>query len=332
MTLGVPAANLQSVYLLSSSDGWIVGCSTGGCGSGIGEPVSVHWNGTSFIRGDVSAASGDLYSVFMVSSSDGWAVGGVGSNPIILQFAAGTWTQIPITVSGAILHSVFMVDPHNGWTVGTMGTILQYYEGTWSAVPSPTTRTLRSVYMLSGSDGWAVGDGGELLRYQGSSGKWVRILSPTNAELNSVFLADSSHGWAVGIGGTILHYDGSLWHDASDSITVDLNSVVEVNPQEAWAVGDSATVLQWRGFSWHVVMPPSPLAGNPDLNSISMVSSSFGLIVGAPPTAGDQGTILQVPQINPIPEVREAQILLAIILIATFPLLSRIQKKKFSKP
>src|SRR3990170_3080267 len=51
---GAPSATFTSVYLTSSSDGWIVGCSTGGCGSGSGEPVVVHWNAASFTRGTVS--------------------------------------------------------------------------------------------------------------------------------------------------------------------------------------------------------------------------------------------------------------------------------------
>lgn len=44
---GIPATSLQSVYLLSVTDGWIAGCSTGGCNSGAGEPVIAHWDGTS---------------------------------------------------------------------------------------------------------------------------------------------------------------------------------------------------------------------------------------------------------------------------------------------
>jgi photosystem II stability/assembly factor-like uncharacterized protein len=328
-TQGVPAANLQSVYLSSSTDGWIVGCSTGGCGSGAGEPVVLHWNGNSFTRGTVSGASGDLYSVHMTSLSEGWAVGGVGPNPIILHYTSGSWVQVPAPVPGVVLRSVFMVDSSIGWAVGSAGVILRYSGGSWGSVFSPTTKTLRSVYMLGATDGWAVGDGGELLRY--SSGQWVRTVNPTNAQLNSVFLYDSSHGWAAGAGGTILHYDGSLWLSVAQSISTDLNSVVQVNPQEAWAVGDSATILQWRGFGWNLVMPSS-IGGNPDLYSLFMVSSSFGLIVGAPLTAGGQGTIIRIPQINPIPEMGEAQLLLAIILAAAFTLIFPVERKKLAKP
>jgi photosystem II stability/assembly factor-like uncharacterized protein len=179
--------------------------------------------------------------------------------------------------------------------------------------------------MLGATEGWAVGDSGELLRYSG--GQWIRTFSPTNAEMNSVFLFDSNHGWAVGAGGTILHYDGNLWVSVAQSVSADLNSVVQVNPQEAWAVGDSATILQWRGFSWNSVPPSSPLGGNPDLNSLFMLSSSFGLIVGAPLAAGSQGTILRLPQIVPIPDLGATQILLAFVFIAALTTISKIRKK-----
>lgn len=323
---GIPAANLQSVFLSSTSDGWIVACATGGCGSGSGEPVVVHWDGNSFTRGVVSGPAADLYSVFMVSSSEGWAVGGVGSSPLVLHYTGGTWTQVP-TPSGFVLRSVFMVDSSNGWAVGSAGTILRYSSGSWASVFSPTTMTLRSVYMLGASDGWAVGDGGELLRYQAAGGQWTKFPSPTGAQLNSVSLSDLSHGWAVGAGGTILHYDGTLWVSVANFASANLNSVFQVNPQEAWAVGDSATILQWTGMSWYPVTPSPALSGNPNLNSIFMTSPSFGLIVGGSPGPGSQGTLLQIPQmINPIPEFSALQIVLAAIFIVGLTITSRIRE------
>jgi len=330
---GAPSATFKSVYLTSSSDGWIVGCSTGGCGSGSGEPVVVHWNGASFTRGTVSGPAGDLYSVFMVNPSDGWAVGAFAGNPLILHYAGGSWNQVPSPTSGVILRSVFMIDSNNGWAVGSNGVILRYSGGAWGSMASPTTKTLRSLYMIGGdSDGWAVGDGGELLRYQAINGQWLRLAGPTGAQLNSVTLSDSTHGWAVGAGGTILHYDGTIWLSVPDLVSTNLNSVVQVNPQEAWAVGDSATILQWTGISWYPVSPSSPIAGTPDLNSIYMVSTSFGLIVGDAPASGSQGTILQVPQmINAIPEVHTTELLMIATLIGTLTVVSRIRKRTTKK-
>ncbi len=206
-----PAASLQSVYLLSSTDGWVVGCSTGGCNSGTGEPVVAHWDGTSSTRATVAGPAADLYSVFMTGSTDGWAVGGVGNTPLVLHYTGGTWTQVPVPSTGYVLHSVFMTDSNHGWAVGDGGIILRDSGGSWGLITSPTTNALRSVFMLGDSDGWAVGDAGTVIRYQGSNGQWIRIAASTSARLNSVHLLDSTHGWAVGAAGTILHYDGILW-------------------------------------------------------------------------------------------------------------------------
>ncbi len=323
---GVLGSTFESVYLSTSSDGWIVGCSTGGCGTGVGEPSILHWSGNSFIRGSASASTTDLNSVFMVSPSEGWAVGGLGIMPAILHYTGGSWVQVTSPPVNAILHSVFMLDASNGWAVGDNGVILRYSGGSWGAASGPTPNTLRSVFMVGSSDGWAVGDGGAIIRYQ--SGQWVAYASPTSARLNAVSLPDPSHGWAVGFGGTILHYDGFHWSPVAAAVSANLNSVVQVNSQDAWAVGDSATILHWNGISWDQVSPSPPLSGNPNLNSIYTVSNGFGFIVGAPAAAGSQGTILQVSTLNPIPELPNPQLLLAAVFIAALATISIRRRRR----
>ena len=78
---GIPGSTFRSVYLSNSGDGWIVGCSTGGCGTGAGDITLLHWNGNSYTRGIATATTTDLYSVSMTNPSDGWAVGGVEAAP-----------------------------------------------------------------------------------------------------------------------------------------------------------------------------------------------------------------------------------------------------------
>ncbi len=326
MVSGLPSATFESVYLSSSSDGWIVGCSTGGCGSGLGEPVLVHWNGNSFTRGTSSAIASDLYSVYMLNPSEGWAVGGIGTTPVILHYTGGTWAQVPTLPIGGGLRGVFMIDSSDGWAVGFNGAILHYSGGSWALASSPTSNTLRSIFMLSSSEGWAVGDGGTILRDQG--GLWVNYPSPTTSQLNSLYLSDASHGWAVGASGTILHFDGSVWTTVPNPATNNLNSVTQVNSQQAWAVGDSATILQWTGFSWYQYTPAPPLSGNPNLNSIYTLSDGFGFIVGAPAAPGSQGTVLQAPSMSPIPEANSPQLLLSALLASAVIVTSRIRRRR----
>lgn len=305
---GVLGATLKSVYLSSSGDGWIVGCSTGGCGTSSGEPSILHWIGNSYVRGTSLAQTSDLNSVFMVNPSEGWAVGGVGTSSIILHYTGGAWSQVTAPPSNAILRSVFMLDSGDGWAVGDSGVILRSSGGSWGAVSTPTSNSLRSVFMDSPVDGWAVGDGGTILRYQGS--QWQSYSSPTVARLNSVILVDSSHGWAAGAGGTILHYDGLIWSVVPTGVSANLNSIAQAGAQEAWAVGDFAMILHWNGISWYQSTPSPPLSGSPNLNSIFIASNGFGLIVGAPAAPGSQGTILQLSTSSPVPELPNPQFLL----------------------
>jgi len=324
---GLPSATLESVYLSSSSDGWIVGCSTDGCGSGTGEPVLVHWTGNAFTRGTASAITADLFAVFMLGTSEGWAVGGIGTTPVILHYTEGTWTQVTAPPLTGILRSVFMIDSSSGWAVGDNGAILQYSAGSWAIIASPTSNTLRSVFMLDSSDGWAVGASGTILRYQ--SGIWVNYPSPTSSQLNGVNLLDATHGWAVGAGGTILHFDGSVWLNVADPVVANLNSVAQNSPQSAWAVGDSATILQWTGIGWYQFTPSPPLSGNPNLNSIYILPNGFGFVVGASAGSGSQGTVLNAPTMTPIPELEETQTLLSIVMLAV--VIVAIRRRKLNR-
>jgi photosystem II stability/assembly factor-like uncharacterized protein len=281
----------------------------------MGQTVAAHWNGETFTLGTIVGPTSDLYSVSMITGTDGWAVGGIGTSPLILHYSGGSWTQVASPPGSYVLRSVFMLNSAEGWAVGDNGLILHYSGGAWGIVSSPTTSNLRSVFMLGQTDGWAVGDGGTILRYQGG-GQWLITGSPTAVDLRSVNLLDSSHGWIVGSGGTILHYDGTVWSSASAFATSNLNCVFQVNSQEAWAVGDSGTIIQWTGVAWYSYTPSPPLLGNPDLNSVFLLSNGNGLIVGAPPTPGTQATVL------PIPEMQTAPIVLILILL-TLPIMRR---------
>jgi len=220
-----------------------------------------------------------------------------------------------------------MVDSGNGWAVGDHGTILHYAGGSWGVEAAPTPNNLRSVFMVGESDGWAVGDAGTILRYQGVNGQWITYPSSTTSQLNSVFLLDQSHGWAVGAGGAILHFDESIWLNVAGPVSTNLNGVVQVTSQQAWAVGDSATILQWTGFSWNQITPIPSLSGNPDLNSIYLLSNGFGFVVGAPAAPGSQGTILLAPNMTPIPEIPQPQPLLWVAILAVLALVPSLRRK-----
>jgi len=286
--------------------------------------VAAQWNGISFTLGTVLGPVSDLYSVSLTSPSDGWAVGGLGSSPLILHYSGGAWTQVAAPQGGYVLRSVFMVNSGEGWAVGDGGRILHLSGSSWGIVSSPVTNTLRSLFMVGQNDGWAAGDGGTILRYQGS-GQWVKIAGPTSADLRSVYFLDSTHGWIVGSSGTILHFDGTSWAKVSAFTTANLFSVIQVSSAEAWAVGDSGTIIHWNGVAWYPYTPTPPLTGNPTLNSIFLLSSGYGLIVGSPPAPGSQATVLLVNQqaITQVPELTNTAVVLLLILLAPLVFMKR---------
>ena len=143
----------------------------------------------------------------------------------------------------------------------------------------------------------------------------MKIGSPTSTDLRSVYFLDSTHGWIVGLSGTVLHYDGTVWTKVSAFTTADLFSVTQVSSQDAWAVGNSGTIIHWNEVAWYPYTPSPPLTGNPTLNSIFLLSSGYGLIVGASPAPGSQATVILVNQQAAIPETKSTPLVLSLVLL-----------------
>jgi len=114
---------LNSVAMLSATDGWAVGRA-----AGIG--AILHWDGHTWSPVSSPTPCG-LNSVAMVSADDGWAVGGkniwstCSQTSVLLHWNGKVWSEIVSPVS-AQLSSVTMVSPDEGWAVGDAGVILHY--------------------------------------------------------------------------------------------------------------------------------------------------------------------------------------------------------------
>ncbi|MDI6793521.1 MAG: choice-of-anchor D domain-containing protein, partial [bacterium] len=272
------STRLNSVSMVSPTDGWVVGGTWAGEGAAVGvlETAILHYDGSSW--GEVSSpTSNGLSSVSMVSATDGWAVGESGT---ILHYNGTLWSTVSSPTS-SWLYSVTMASATNGWAVGGYGTILHYDGSSWSEVSSPTSNYLYSVSMANATDGWAVGSYGTILHYNGSS--WSTVSSPTSTWLNSVSMVSAMDGWAVGYEGPILHYDGSSWSTVTTSGWGWPLSVTMVSATDGWAVGYEGTILHYDGSSWSTVSSPT----SDYLMSVTMVSATDGWAVG------EGGTILR---------------------------------------
>ena len=143
------AGRLNSVAMLSQTEGWAVG-------QGILRYHDGEWYELE------NPASNFLRSVAVLSSNDAWAVGDQGT---ILHWDGFAWTTVS-SPTAARLRAVQMVSNTEGWIVGDAGTILFWDGNGWRLVESPTRDSLFSIAMLSIGEGWAVGVGGDqVLRY-----------------------------------------------------------------------------------------------------------------------------------------------------------------------
>ncbi len=227
---GATGCRINSVYMVSTTEGWAVG----NCGK------IYHWFGGGWTN-PYTFGGVAFGSVFMVSSTEGWAVGTGGQ---ISHFIAGTW-QSPVSPLGTTqtLRSVSCVSSSECWAVGDQATIAHFTGGIWiplNVIQVPTLRGLSGVHGTGGSNVWAVGETGSVLMFDGSV--WGSITSPLQTNINSVFMTGSSDGAAVGnttsVGATILRWDGVKWvRPQGSSAPTDLWSVWEAGSSEWWAVG-----------------------------------------------------------------------------------------------
>lgn len=296
-----PPANpkLNSLYMLSGSEGWAVGDSHPTTNTTIGLPAIFHYDGATwnlvpapkFPDFPSRPSAYNLTSVSFgppkapISRNDGWAVGFNATfpatvvtqppNATALHWDGITWRVQIAGLTGAFagpLWSVFMVSPTDVWAVGETrtgaGTFWHWtgspgLGGGWNLVQPPVPGVVfYSVFMVSATEGWAVGSGGAIYHY--TAGTWTAFSSPVAATLRSVYLLSQTDGWAVGDGGTILHFTTGIWTGpvSPGTTTNGLLSVSMASGTEGWATGRSGTILHYSGASW-TLLPPNLVPTSP---------------------------------------------------------------------
>ncbi len=223
---------LQSLWMLSSTDGWAVGS----IGTEIGQSFVLHYDGQSWSFVDVPGAG--LASIVMTEPTNGWTFGFLAGryagqfSGLLLHDTGNTWRQVTFPFMDTFI-ALAMVSTGEGWLVGTQTTSSAPYApifahehaGAWTAVKTPVTAnpnaTITSLALTSASEGWAVGT----LQADGASagsnsstlylhlhkGQWTQVPGPNAGWMNSLFLVSASEGWGVGKGGTIVHEQQGVW-------------------------------------------------------------------------------------------------------------------------
>ncbi len=281
-----PPANpqLNSIYMLSPTEGWAVGDSRPTTNETTGLPAIFHYDGSTwnivpppkFQDFPSRQHSYNLTSISFgppnlpISKNDGWAVGYNDTLPgyrsynqsIALHWDGVTWrSQTAGFTAGDLagpLWSTFMVSSTDVWAVGQTNSTKQGVFWHWTGVP-------------------------------GLGGGWNTPQGPVAATIfYSVFMVSSVEGWAVGacitcpVAGqsNIYHYTGGTWTPFTSPVsTKTLRSVYMISPTDGWAVGDGGTILHFISGAWSGPVSPGTTANN--LFSIFMISSTEGWAFGA---------------------------------------------------
>ena len=288
---GVPVttADLFDVFMVNSTDGWIVGDSG----------TILRWNGTAW-NNVTSPTKADLRAVYMLNSTDGWAVGLGG---VTIHWNGTAWENVTSGVTVNLLDVGATYSPYY-YAVGASGTIIKWNGTDWVPETIPTSLGIRGIEMYGGVNpspppafiwyGWAVGDSGTILHYSNSTDSWTETESPTSAQLNDVSVVGANDAWAVGSHWTIIHWNGTDWQNKTCPKTGYgyLTAIDMVNATDGWAMGYNGTILHWNGTTWNEVASPT----TETLYSVFMVDANDGWAVGK------NGTILHWTGTEWIPE------------------------------
>ncbi|MFI5406862.1 MAG: YCF48-related protein, partial [Nitrososphaerales archaeon] len=201
----VPDKNdLNSVFFINDSTGWIVGTA--------GFITKTTNAGVDWLQKN-SGTTTDLNAIYFIDSDTGWAVGRSG---LIIKTTNGGLDWIQQSSGTSVkLKAVHFYSTNIGWVVGYDGTILKTSNGgiNWNIVTSGTTYPLFSVYFIDALTGWAVG-GQTAFQYQlvvvlkttdGGNNWFEQPLNLGNitGPLYSVYFIDFNIGWVVGAGSFI---------------------------------------------------------------------------------------------------------------------------------
>lgn len=296
-----PPANpkLNSLFMLSASEGWAVGDSqptinitktVAGSRVSTALPAIFHYDGSTwnlvpaprFPDFPYSPSAYNLTSVTFgppsssfISRNDGWAVGFNITFPIPSPEFPGTSPPQPPNATALHWDGVAWRVQTGGLSGGNAGPL-------WSA------------FMVSSTDVWAVGQNrtgttlgqpvatGTFWHWTGVpglGGGWNLVQPPVTNIPYSVFMVSATEGWAVGSGGSIYHYTGGSWTSFTSPVSTALRSVYMISPTEGWAVGDGGTILHYTSGTWSGPVSPGTTTSN--LFSVVMVSSTEGWAAGA---------------------------------------------------
>jgi photosystem II stability/assembly factor-like uncharacterized protein len=234
--------DLDDVWFISPSEGWIVG--------DIGTSLRTTDGGQTWQQ--IFLTGQDLAGVTFADASVGLIVG---DNGLILRTTNGglNWGAVS-SGTDVNLEDVAFGDGGLAYVAGRDGVLLRSDDGgaSWTVAETGTVR-YRGIW-AEGTSAWAVGEDGVIRATSDGGLNWVTQNSGTGSDLKGVMFVSELEGWASGQNSTVIHTsDGGLtWTPRSTGILVGVDGIFFVDASTGWAIGNQGSVFHSTsgGLAW----------------------------------------------------------------------------------
>ncbi|MBU4446669.1 T9SS type A sorting domain-containing protein [bacterium] len=182
----------------------------------------------------------------------------------------------PNTITST-LRGVAITNKTHGFAVGDGGVILEYRNGCWTTIDSPTEHTLYAVSMVDDTLGFAVGLNGTILKYNGIS--WDIFDSPTQKPLYGISMANSGLGFIAG--DMTLKFDGESWLEQEGFL---YGSVIDMYNEIFGIIVKEGDSFIYNGTNWsHLLIDQ---VEEEEIEDICIISDSTAFGAGFDVCAG----------------------------------------------
>ena len=229
----------------------------------------------------------------LTPSHDGASVYACGDAGTVLQYRNRQWHALP-PVGEAAVHCVWDSGKGGLYAGGQMGQIFCYQGGAWTlAYDLFLDVTILDIWGSSPDSIYAVGDEGLVLHWNGVD--WKRMVSGTKSALYSVWGHDDTHILAVGDFGLVMRWNGDNWAEFHAGTENFLFDIWGDALDNIFIVGLSGTLVHFDGTRWNL----TPTRARNDLMALD------GLPGHHPFAVGTQGSILRFdgdqwqPEVSP---------------------------------
>ncbi len=268
-------ATFQAVHYPTATNGFAVGSS--GNKAIVAKTTD---GGASWTSQDMFNFKGKMWSVFFHDASSGIAVGDSGmvyttsnGGNAWTKRNTGTLEELYSVYFDTNLTSALPADTgYIGFITGDSGTFLMSKDMgvTWTAVTSPTLKSINDVYILPRKAIWLAAGSNEIYKST-VAGSFVKQTLPTLASTNwaDIYSIDENYVCAIGGYGNIVFTTdgGTTWIQQKRTSNI-LMDVHFENPDKGWIVGEGGTILHTIGSNITGIGPKRTLS-IPGINTLA---------------------------------------------------------------